>query len=90
MFYYLMQFLNCKLDSGSVWSDSHSECLYPANYECCLNDEDIFFCSEDISSQTCVKVASNGVVLSDYKQMCREGYIWVPWRRRCFKHRKFG
>ena len=85
-----MQFVNSKLVSGSMWSDSHSECLYPANYECCLNDEDIFLCSEDISSQTCVKVASNGVVLSDYKQMCREGFIWVPWRRRCFKHRKFG
>ena len=82
--------LNCKLVSGTVWSDSHRECLYPANYECCLNDVDIFLCSEDISSEDCVNVASNGVVLSDYKQMCREGYIWVPWRRRCFKHRKFG
>ena len=85
-----MNIFYSKLVSGTVWSDGHAECLYPSNYECCLNDEDIFLCSDDISSQTCVKVATNGVVLSDYKQMCREGYIWVPWRRRCFKHRQFG
>ena len=35
--------------------------------------------------QLSCKVSYNGVLLTGYKQMCREGYVWVPWRRKCFK-----
>ena len=45
----------------------------------------VFLCFPGDPGLRCRKVSYNGVLLTGYKQMCREGYVWVPWRRKCFK-----
>ena len=74
--------------SGTVWRAEYSECLVPSHFTCCTNTRDIFLCfppATEESSQDCVRFAYNGILFTGHDQFCREGYIWVPWKRKCFR-----
>ena len=74
---------------GTVFSGEYDECLVPSHFTCCTNTDNIFLCYQPGGQQektnNCVRVSYNGVLFTGHDQFCREGYIWVPWKRKCFR-----
>eukprot|EP00092_Neocalanus_flemingeri_P032590 GFUD01035446.1.p1 GENE.GFUD01035446.1~~GFUD01035446.1.p1 ORF type:complete len:179 (-),score=31.23 GFUD01035446.1:58-546(-) len=74
---------------GMVWSQDEGECHLPAGYQCCQDRSSVFTCynynEEDQKTKLCsVKTVISGVAPVP-RTFCRPGFVWVPWRRRCFR-----
>ena len=82
-----VNYLDIYLFKGTFWNGVYGECLVPSNFNCCYDVEEMFICFEPRAEaeRRCMKFSYNGVLLHGYKQLCREGYLWVPWRRKCFR-----
>ena len=69
---------------GTQYSAGIDQCLVQEDYSCCTGQGDIFSCGPT-NTITCVEVAYEGVLYPGYKQYCREGWLWVPWKRKCMR-----
>ena len=74
---------------GTVFSEEYDECLVPSHFICCTDVQHIFLCYLPgglLANRTeCVRFSYNGILFTGHDQFCREGYIWVPWKRKCFR-----
>ena len=69
---------------GSQYSETTDQCMVQQHYTCCTDRNNIFSCAP---SQSCVQVTYEGVLYPGYKQYCREGWLWVPWKRKCLRQK---
>jgi len=74
---------------GWEWSDEEQACKQKPDYNCCVaaykvSNEHLFYCWKDGEEKEhrCVTLRA-GVAPSAYKQLCRPGYLWVHWRKKC-------
>eukprot|EP00088_Acartia_fossae_P036231 TRINITY_DN37426_c1_g1_i1.p1 TRINITY_DN37426_c1_g1~~TRINITY_DN37426_c1_g1_i1.p1 ORF type:complete len:181 (-),score=46.88 TRINITY_DN37426_c1_g1_i1:281-823(-) len=73
---------------GWQWSFEDSACNKLPDYECCVAQyevpgEHIFNCWKSGEENPYRCVLNAGVAPSAYKQLCRPGYLWVPWKKKC-------
>ena len=71
---------------GAHYSGEIDQCLVQQGYTCCTGEGYIFSCAPT-TTITCVQVAYEGVLYPGYKQYCREGWLWVPWKRKCMRQK---
>ena len=68
---------------GMAWTDDICSSNSPSDIRCCMSSStSILSCSRKNCSSSLV---SASVVPSGQQVFCRTGYLWVPWRRKCFR-----
>ena len=74
---------------GARWSQDEQQCLVWTEFICCADVANIFKCFHPAEEETarCFKFAYEGVLYPGYKQFCREGWLWVPWKRKCLRRK---
>ena len=69
---------------GMVWDMVTSMCMSMSGYTCCTACTHQYQCfNPAIHTTRCCH--SEGVVPSAYKQVCREGFLWVQWKKKCLR-----
>ena len=74
---------------GTRWDLDQGQCLVLHQFICCTDFHSIFKCfppSKSKEAEGCLKLTYEGVLYPGYKQYCRQGWLWVPWKKKC--HRK--
>ena len=72
---------------GMDWQEERGECRLPAGYTCCLDIAGILSCQDqqDMDYGRCIKETLAGGVAPSPQAFCYPGFMWVPWRRKCFR-----
>ena len=65
---------------GMLWDGR--ECSLPAGYLCCPDIAGILRCRELEECSDNVLVSG---VLPSAQTFCYPGFVWVPWRKKCFR-----
>ena len=75
---------------GAQWSQETDQSLVHQHFTCCADTNNIFKCfhlAEKETAWACVKYAYEGVLYPGYKKFCREGWLWVHWKRKCLRQK---
>ena len=75
---------------GAQWSEEAAQCLVQQHFTCCADRNNIFKCfspAEEGTARACGNFAYEGVLYPGYKQFCREGWLWVQWKRKCLRQK---
>ena len=75
---------------GAQWSQEADQCLVQQHFTCCADSINIFKCfhlAEEETARACFKFSYEGVLYPGYKQFCREGWLWVHWKRKCLRQK---
>ena len=73
---------------GMAWDMVAGKCKEMAGYTCCTactHEYKCFQAGDDPLVRCC---HAEGVVPAAYKQVCREGYLWVQWKKKCLRKEK--
>ena len=70
---------------GMYWS-IEEHCKFRKSEDCCQNERNIINCNPSTQNKSnCFGLKLAGASQSGYKLFCRPGFLWVPWRRKCFR-----
>ena len=70
--------------AGMQWNEDDGECLLPAGYICCLDNGALMQCFDSNSGDCGSNALMEGVAPSP-RSLCYPGFVWVPWRKKCFR-----
>ena len=71
---------------GMVWRKASDICRLQDTSFCCENQNGTIRCKPtNQKKKVCSKVQIAGVSSTAYKLFCRRGFLWVPWRKKCFR-----
>lgn len=73
---------------GYQWNTKQEKCFLQPGFECCLvqlSGQYLKHCWEGEEPDQPCAVMTAGIVLSTYKQLCRPGYLWVEWKKKCLR-----
>ena len=68
---------------GMSWSSTMSKCMPEQGYSCCPTCSQEYRCSRIKEEKKCCHLL--GIMPSTFKLMCRPGWVWVEWGRRCVR-----
>ena len=81
--------LSLECPQGMVWSKESEECDLPESHKCCRNSQSIIMClnyeDEQDKDEECIEILRLGWVAPFSRVFCKPGFIWVPWKRKCFR-----
>jgi len=70
---------------GMVWNEEQRKCIIKKDYTCCTLCTHEYKCYPR-GQETRVKCCyTNGVVPAAYKQTCKDGFLWVHWKKVCVR-----
>ena len=74
---------------GMDWDQDVGECHLPGGYQCCQDGAGILTCYNtekkgEKDNKCKEETLTNGVAPSP-RTFCYPGFVWVPWRRKCFR-----
>ena len=67
---------------GMVWDEDARVCILPDGYLCCPDSASILRCQQGEECSDNVLVSG---VLPSAQTFCYPGFVWVPWRKKCFR-----
>ena len=71
---------------GMFWNKKTDTCHVHDQSFCCKDEDRILRCTSVSQEESvCSRVQVAGVGHSAYKLFCRRGFLWVPWKKRCFR-----
>eukprot|EP00092_Neocalanus_flemingeri_P061443 GFUD01073863.1.p1 GENE.GFUD01073863.1~~GFUD01073863.1.p1 ORF type:complete len:170 (+),score=56.54 GFUD01073863.1:90-599(+) len=73
---------------GMSWDMVAGKCKEVTGYTCCTACTQEYKCFTAEEAQIVKCCYAEGVVPSAYKQVCRQGYLWVQWKKKCLRKNK--
>ena len=70
---------------GMGWEVGRGECAELPGYTCCTTCTHEYTCYGPGEGEGVRCCLAEGVVPSAFKQVCRPGYLWVQWKRKCLR-----
>ena len=70
---------------GMVWEGEDGRCREMSGYSCCTTCTHEYLCYEGGEAGGVKCCYGLGVVPAAYKQTCRQGYLWVQWKKKCLR-----
>ena len=71
---------------GMIWMDDSDICDVHDQSFCCHDQDRMIRCrTRHQEERGCSRVHVAGVAHTSYKLFCSRGFLWVPWRKQCFR-----
>ena len=70
---------------GMGWEGAGGECRQLPGYTCCTSCTQEYKCYKIEEADGVKCCYTEGVVPSAYKQACRDGFLWVAWKKKCLR-----
>ena len=70
---------------GMGWEGAGGECRQLPGYTCCTSCTQEYKCYKIEEADGVKCCAGVGVVPAAYKMQCRDGFLWVGWKKKCFR-----
>ena len=61
------------------------DCAACPGHQCCTLSTHEYLCFPSAARHSVKCLYANGVVPSAYKQNCKQGFLWVAWKRKCVR-----
>ena len=71
---------------GMFWKNDSDICDVDHQSFCCHDQDRVIRCrTRHQEERGCSRVHVAGVAHTSYKLFCSRGFLWVPWRKQCFR-----
>ena len=71
---------------GMFWKNDSDICGVDDQAFCCQDQDRVIRCrTRHQEERGCSRVHVAGVAQTSYKLFCSRGFLWVPWRKQCFR-----